>query len=248
MPIPPEAPAQEAENDAWNIGVLIVLAAFVAIFFIGRSLGRTPAAPAPTTMQTNVNLPPQPEQPLPPAPPPPAPPPALQRRFVYYPGTDTIPPRDTPPIYDRTHTITIELVRSEAHEEGVLLALGSMQAGYVIYIKDERLVYTLALGSVTRQVLPNAVVPIGLVRVRFEFNRTGLCRGTGALFINEQLVGAQIFEHTIPLPPSEGLDIGIDRGMPVTSDYPAPFPFGGRIESVLYELNADSAADARSEA
>ena len=82
-------------------------------------------------------------------------------------------------------------------------------------------------------------MPVGRVTVRFEFNRTGSYRGTGALFVNDQLVGTQLFEQTLPQPPSEGLDVGIDRGMPVTNDYNPPFPFTGTIERVLYQLNGE---------
>jgi hypothetical protein len=260
-PIPP-LPAPPADNRLIDtLLIVLTLAIIVVAFFLGRALGRDrqerhaaaeaatrPAAPA--TVQNTINVP----QPAPPvAPPPIAPPPSApirpepigdaQSRFVYYPGTDTIPVPDTPPIYDRSHAITIDLVRNSDAEEGVLLALGSMQAGYAVYVLQGRLIYTLALGAVTKQIIANAALPLGEVRVRYEFNRTGAFRGTGALFINEHLVGAQIFQQTIPLPPAEGLDIGIDRGIPVTTDYPAPFPYQGTIRSVVYELTFDSAAD-----
>jgi hypothetical protein len=260
-PIPPPAPP--ADNRLIDtLLIVLTLAIIVVVFFLGRALGRDrqerqaaaaaaqQAAP-PATIQNTFNAAPPPpayEPPPPVAPPPRAPIRAepigdAQRRFVYYPGTDTIPVPDTPPIYDRSHTITIDLARNSDDEDGVLLALGSMQAGYAVYVLQGRLIYTLALGAVTKQISANAALPLGEVRIRYEFNRTGAFRGTGALFINEQLVGAQIFANTIPLPPAEGLDIGIDRGIPVTSDYPAPFPYQGTIRSVVYELTFDSAAD-----
>lgn len=257
-PIPPAPPADNRLID--TLLFLLTVAIIVVAFFLGRALGRDrqerrtaaaalPAAP-PATIQNTFNAAPQPPAPEPlPAVVPPAAPPRpepigdAQSRFVYYPGTETIPVQDTPPIYDRSHTITVELLRNSDEEEGVLLALGSMQAGYALYVRNRRLVYTLALGAVTKQIIANADLPLGSLRVRFEFNRTGAFRGTGALFVNEQLVGAQIFANTIPLPPGEGLDIGIDRGVPVTSDYPAPFPYTGSVQSVVYELTFDSAAD-----
>jgi hypothetical protein len=257
IPTPPAQPDDTRLLD--TLLILLVLAIIVVVFFLGRTLGRerqerraaamAAQAPQPAPVQNTFNMAPvAPPPPLPVTPPPPPPvapiqPVDAQRRFVYYPGTDTIPVQDTPPIYDRSHTITIDLLRNAVEEEGVLLALGSMQAGYAVYVQNQRLIYTLALGAVTKQIIANAAMPLGQVRVRFEFNRTGAFRGTGALFINEQLVGAQIFANTIPLPPGEGLDIGIDRGIPVTSDYPAPFPYAGSVQSVVYELTFDSAAD-----
>jgi hypothetical protein len=254
-PIPP--PAQSADNRLLDtLLILLVLAIIVVVYFLGRTIGRdrqqrkaaataaaSPLPPPPTTVQNTFNMPGPPSAPAPARPPPPAQPVDAQSRYVYYPGTDTIPVQDTPPIYDRSHIITLHLVRNDAAEEGVLLALGSMQAGYALYVQNQRLIYTLALGAVTKQIVANAELPLGEVAIRFEFNRTGAFRGTGALFINEQLVGAQIFQHTIPLPPAEGLDIGLDRGIPVTSDYPAPFPYTGTIQSVVYELTFDSAMD-----
>jgi hypothetical protein len=258
QPIPPTPPADNRLID--TLLIVLTLAIIVVAFFLGRAIGRDrqrrraaeAAAPAsPATIQNTFNaapLPPTYEPPPPVAPPPsatirPEPIGDAQSRFVYYPGTDTIPVPDTPPIYDRSYAITIDLVRNSDAEEGVLLALGSMQAGYAMYVLQGRLIYTLALAAVTKQIVASAALPLGEVRIRYEFNRTGAFRGTGALFINEHLVGAQIFPQTIPLPPAEGLDIGIDRGIPVTTDYPAPFPYQGTIRSVVYELTFDSTAD-----
>jgi hypothetical protein len=251
-PAPEQQPAEPNPAAAINwLLVWLIVATIVVIYLIGRSIGRNsrpqPPVQAAPTVQTNINVPTTPVAPLAAAAPvQPVAAAEVQRRFVFYPGTDTIPPQDNPPIYDRSHTITVALTRTAVMEEGVLLALGTMQAGYTLYIQGNRLVYLLALGTVVRQIVANSEMPIGPSEVRFEFNRTGPFRGTGALFINGQLVGAQIFEQTMPLPSSEGLDIGIDRGIPVTNSYPAPFPFGGTIQSVVYELTPDSSVDAQS--
>lgn len=72
-----------------------------------------------------------------------------------------------------------------------------------------------------------AVLPIGQLTIRFAFNRTGPYRGTGALFALEQALTAL---------PANGLDIGLDRGLPVSAVYPAPFPF--TVERVVYQVSA----------
>jgi hypothetical protein len=257
----PEQPAPEQQqppqsNPAAAINWLLIwliVGVIAVIYLIGRSVGRNtrPQPPTPPSVQTNINIPTAslPAAPLPAAPAPSGPPAAaieVQRRFVFYPGTDTIPPQDNPPIYDRSHQITVTLTRTAGLEEGILLACGTMQAGYALFIQGNRLNYVLALGAIVRQIVANSEMPIGPSEVRFEFNRTGPFRGTGALFVNGQLVGAQIFEQTLPMPASEGLDIGIDRGVPVSNTYPAPFPFGGVIQSVVYEITPDSSVDAPS--
>ena len=34
----------------------------------------------------------------------------------------------------------------------------------------------------------------------------------------------------------EGLDVGLDRGSPVTRDYETPFAFTGDLEEVVFDL------------
>ena len=68
---------------------------------------------------------------------------------------------------------------------------------------------------------------------------TGEHRGHGRLFVNGQDVGDGEIPRTIPAvieTSGEGQCCGYDSGLPVTTDYEAPFRFTGRLHQVVVEV------------
>lgn len=232
-----QPPADDAGTPTANTWLFLLLGlgglaiVVVILFMIMQGSRREPA-----TAQATVNVG---------APPPPVtavPPPASQggstRRSIFVPGTATIPPFEAPEIYDRSYWISVDLQRASPDAEGVLFALGSSQAGYGMYIQNNRLIYEMALGDATNRIVSTREMPLGRSTVRYAFTRSGPYQGTGTLFIDDQQVGTAFFERNLSIPPSEGLDIGLDRGLPLTQAYEAPFPFSGTVERVIFDLEA----------
>ena len=63
----------------------------------------------------------------------------IREEFVLYPGTSHILEKSTPKVMGRSFRVSIALQRKTRQEQGVLLAHGSSQSGYVLYVKDNRL-------------------------------------------------------------------------------------------------------------
>ena len=135
--------------------------------------------------------------------------------------------------------------RSMADAEGVLIAHGDATSGYSLYIKDGLLVHDLNIGGGHEIVRSTRKVPAGAHRLGVHVerlvrkeppakgSRTGISEYT--LLIDGEPAGSlqtQLGFHT--LISWSGLDIGRDRGSPV-SHYDAPFAFTGKLLKVTVE-------------
>jgi arylsulfatase len=170
-------------------------------------------------------------------------------RYVYYPGIARVDRLSAPYITDRSYSIAADVEVPAAGAQGVLLAMGTRFAGYVLYVMDGRLVYEYVYSQAVRYtVRSDRLVPRGASTLRFEFARTGPRRGQGALVIDGQRVGRIDMPETWPVHGTcGGLFCGRDGGAPVSDVYTPPFAFTGSIRRVVVELGHDGAGDAAGE-
>ncbi|WP_315720708.1 MULTISPECIES: arylsulfatase [unclassified Bradyrhizobium] len=173
-------------------------------------------------------------------------------RFTFHAGMGHVPTDVAPDVRSRDYLI-------EAHVEiddgacGVLIAHGDATSGYSLYIKDGHLVHDLNIGGRHEVVRSSRPVPAGGHRLGLRVERlrrqsepakgarTGMSRYT--LLIDGEEAGAlttQLAFHT--LISWSGLDIGHDRGSPV-SDYAAPFAFTGRLSHVTVTMQDEQSLD-----
>jgi hypothetical protein len=150
-----------------------------------------------------------------------------------------------PHIYNRSFTIAANLELPKAGAEGVIVAEGDAMGGFSLYGQDGKLHYTYGLVGIRLDTLTSSEkVPTGKVTVRYEFTAekpgklgTG---GKGQLFINDNPVGENHLQNTVPLRFSSysGMDIGKDNGDVVSPTYKAkaPFAFTGKIGKVVFDL------------
>ncbi|HVQ74808.1 MAG TPA: arylsulfatase [Candidatus Binatia bacterium] len=166
-------------------------------------------------------------------------------RYVYYPGMARIDRLSAPYITDRSWRLTAEVEIPPAGAEGVLLAAGSRFAGYVLYLRDGRLVYEYGYSTAVRHAIRSATpVPAGSRVLGYEFRRTGPWRGRGTLSIDGRVVGEVDIPKTWPVHgTTAGVSCGHDAGAPVSDAYSAPFPFTGTLRRVVVELDGDGAGD-----
>ncbi|MGH7278028.1 MAG: sulfatase-like hydrolase/transferase [Candidatus Rokuibacteriota bacterium] len=176
---------------------------------------------------------------------------ALARtRYVYYPGMARIDRSSAPDVTDRSYGITAEVEIPPAGAEGVLLAAGTRFGGYVLYLKDGRLVHEYVYSETVRHtIVSDAPVAAGARRLRYEFTRTGTRQGGGAPYVDERRVGVNEVPKTWPLHGiAGGVFCGRDGAVPVSDAYICPFVFTGTIHRVIVELGDDGRRDAAGEA
>jgi arylsulfatase len=173
-------------------------------------------------------------------------------RFTFHAGMGHVPTDVAPDVRSRDYLI-------EAHVEidngasGVLIAHGDATSGYSLYVKDGHLVHDLNIGGRHEIVRSDRPVPAGAHRLGVRVERlrrqtepakgarTGMSQYT--LLIDGEAAGAlttQLAFHT--LISWSGLDIGYDRGSPV-SDYAAPFAFTGRLSHVTVTMQDEQSLD-----
>jgi arylsulfatase len=88
------------------------------------------------------------------------------------------------------------------------------------------------------------------VRYEFKYDGGGVGKGSvGTLFVDDQQVGEARLSRTVPfIFSSDGTDIGIDNGSPVTEDYETPSGrFTGEISWVRIDIDKEVFEDAAGE-
>jgi len=172
---------------------------------------------------------------------------AGRTHFRYSSGTVRIPEGSAPPIYQRSHKITANVVIPDEGAEGVIVAEGGSVAGYTLYIQGGKVVYEYNFfGKATYKVESNQPVPTGEVTIVVDYTQKPFkpfVESTGGpvkLSVNGQLVGEGEIENVVPgrFSATETLDIGKDLGATVSAKYreQAPFAFTGKIKQVAIEI------------
>ncbi|MGJ5093137.1 sulfatase-like hydrolase/transferase [Bradyrhizobium oligotrophicum] len=177
-------------------------------------------------------------------------------RFTFHAGMGHVPTDVAPDVRSRDYLIEAHVEIDAEGASGVLIAHGDATSGYSLYVKDGHLVHDLNIGGRHEIVRSARPVPAGSHRLGVRVERlrrqtepakgarTGLSQYT--LLIDGQEAGAlttQLAFHT--LISWSGLDIGHDRGSPV-SDYAAPFAFTGRLSHVIVTMQNEQSLDGES--
>jgi len=166
--------------------------------------------------------------------------PRRKRLFTFYPGMSRIPGGVTPLIYNRSHAIEAH-VKAMREDEGVLVSQGDINGGYTLFMKDSALWYEYNHQGKRYLVGSGTCLPEEISTLSMRFTRTGELRGIARLYCNEELVGQGSIDSTARyLVGWQGLVIGRDALSPVGSQYRAPFPFEGSLESVTYRIHDDA--------
>lgn len=176
-----------------------------------------------------------------------------RHHFIFHAGMGHVPTDVAPDVRSRSYTIEAHVEIGEAGADGVLISHGDATSGYSLYVRDGHLVHDLNIGGSHQIVRSDRKVPSAARRlgvhverlVRKEApakgSRTGVTEYT--LLIDGEPVGSlqtQLGFHT--LISWSGLDIGRDRGSPV-SHYEAPFEFEGRLLRVTVTMHNDQKLD-----
>ena len=177
-----------------------------------------------------------------------------RKRYVYYPGTQQVPPNSAVSVINRPHSITAEVEIPDGGAEGVIFSHGGNDGGYVLYVEDGRLRYAHNYVATRHfKVVSEEELPAGRVELRYEFEPTGEpdlrsgkgSPGRGQLYMDDRLVGQEEFPVTVPIMfgLGGGVSVGRDEGSPVLPDYAPPFEFTGTIHRVTVDVSGDLIED-----
>lgn len=150
---------------------------------------------------------------------------------------------------NKSFTITAEIEAPAGTTNGVILAQAGRFGGWSLYVKDSKPVYTYNwLGLKEYSIASNQVLPAGKLTIRFEFTYDGggmAKGGTGTILVNGQKVATGRVDQTQAniFSADEGTDVGLDEGTAVSSIYPVPFRFNGKIKKVTVDISSATAAD-----
>jgi arylsulfatase A-like enzyme len=159
-------------------------------------------------------------------------------RWEILPPIEPIAAAVSPALAGRDHTIRIDIAHRRASDDGVLLAMGSIHWGFVLYIQDGRLAYESSLRPYGWRMASKARVPAGESRVQYVQTMTERpFNGRGALYIDDVKVAETGPSRMLFGVGYDGLSIGRDAGAPVSRRYRAPFAFRGEISRVVIDID-----------
>lgn len=171
-----------------------------------------------------------------------------RRRFVFHRGVGHVPTDLAPDVRGRGYTIEAHL-RFTDGDQGVLIAHGDATTGYVLYVRDGRLVHDLNLGGTHDTVVSDRLIQAGARTLGVRVDRIArgpigeALRSRYTLLIDGMPAGSvetgRYFKSLISW---AGCDIGCDRGTPI-ADYAAPFEFTGGLSKVVVTLDDDQQLD-----
>ena len=163
--------------------------------------------------------------------------PRARDTFSYLGGSSRVPGAATPLVFNRDFRITARVAPLGASEEGVLVAVGDVSGGYVLYLAGGRLVFEYCyLGDRQTLALSGPVMP-GATELSFGFERTGDYRGVGRLEADGRILGEKEMTSMARGMISWGsLSVGADTLSPVSGSYEGEFPFTGDLDRVDFDL------------
>jgi len=164
-----------------------------------------------------------------------------------YPGMTRLGENVAINVKNRSYAVTAEIdAPAEGQLNGAIIAQGGRTGGWSFFAEDGKLGYHYNhCGLLRKTVLSEADIGTGRHQVRAEFAYAGGGIGRGGtvtLYIDGTAVGSGAIERTHPLYYSfdEGLDVGIDTGMPVYEGYLTERgKFNGTIQWAEIQLDQD---------
>ena len=162
--------------------------------------------------------------------------------MTYYPGTIGLPDAASPPMCNKSWTITADVEIPDGDANGMVVTHGGLEGGYGLYLRDGKPTFVYNFLSVERTTFAaKEALPKGKATIVVDFKYDGGGMGKGGkltLSANGKTLAEGRLEKTIPIQFSlgEGVDIGMDVGSPIDFTYKLPFAFTGKIEKVNIKL------------
>ena len=172
-------------------------------------------------------------------------------KMTYYPGTIGLPDAASPPMCNKSWTITAEIELPDNKGNGMIVTHGGLEGGYGLYLRDGKPTFVYNYLSLERPTFTaKEALPKGRTKlvVDFAYHGGGMGKGgTITMSANGTKIAEGRLERTMPITFSlgEGLDIGRDVGSAIDFTYKLPFEFTGTIEKVTIELKPEAVSKAK---
>jgi arylsulfatase len=160
--------------------------------------------------------------------------------YVYYPpGAIRISEPYSPPVKNRSHSLTAYAEIPDEGASGVLVATGGIYGGYSMFVQDDRLVYEYNAFNEDRFIIKsNGALPEGEVELKVVYVANEDNTGLVTLYVNGKEAGQgsvdRIHRGTFSI--SETFDVGEDTGTPVSKSYTRDNAFSGRLDKVVVAM------------
>ncbi len=154
--------------------------------------------------------------------------------FSYFPGAVRIPEKSAPNFLGTSYELQVDLTGLKGTENGVLVALGGVAAGWSIYMKNGVPHYVYNDFGERKYVVKGTAPLKGDATITLQVKGNGPVKPMDAeLLVNGKSVGKAAIPRTprSSFSSDETFDIGNDLGSPV-GDYPPSFAFTGTIKKV----------------
>ena len=165
--------------------------------------------------------------------------------MTVYPGMFAISENAFVNVKNTSFSITAYVDVNQQPANGLLIDQGGRFGGWAFYVKDGKPIYHYNfLGLKPFSVASEKSLPTSKSTIRFDFAYDGGGPGKGG--VGKILVnGEKVAEGRIDVTQfnafsaTEGADVGLGTGTPVSEDYQNPFAFNGKIEKVTIDLIDD---------
>jgi arylsulfatase len=162
--------------------------------------------------------------------------------YTFWRGMGHLPSDVAPDLRSRSYNIAAHITVPQDGCEGVLISHGDLTSGYSLFVRDGFLEHDLNIGGSHQMLKSDRRITPGDHVVGVHMKRNGN-EGTLSMFIDNEIVGTMTTSSIFWLLISwSGLDIGLDRGTPV-SFYESPFTFTGHLTKVVVDLDTDQVLD-----
>jgi arylsulfatase len=163
------------------------------------------------------------------------------RHYTYLPPLSPISPSAAAGIGGRSWDLEAR-VKRRRDRGGVILAMGTQNAGVALFVQDNRLVFDYNIFMEHHVLESTQEVPDGPSVLGVKFRR-GRSDADVTLTIDGRDVGSMHLPFVMRIFSTIAMGIGRDHGSPVSQRYVDDFAFEGRIERVDIQLIAQDSGD-----
>ena len=175
---------------------------------------------------------------------------AGRKQFVYTASVTSIQANAAPAILNRSYRITADVEVPQGGANGMLITQGGRFAGWGLYLREGKPVFTMNLLGVERSKWEgSAALTPGRHTVVFDWQMAAQGPavgrgGSGTLSVDGRQITQRTLPRTLPFTFAwdETLDVGLDTGTPVDdADYQVPFAFTGHLNRITVDIGETSA-------
>jgi arylsulfatase len=167
---------------------------------------------------------------------------AGRKKMEFFPGMVGLPDAASPPMLNKSWSVTAEIEVPEANANGMIITHGGLEGGYGLYLREGKPTFVYNYLSLERPTFTaKDPLPKGKAKIVVDFAYDGGGIGKGGkitMTANGSKVAEGRLERSVPIQfgLGEGIDVGMDGGSPIDFTYKMPFAFTGTIEKVTVEL------------